>query len=251
MHQRPAHPASVLQPPEHLFGLLLPGVGPTTCPALQSSRLVSSTVHPERRAPSPSSASRPSWKLFPSAVSSQSSTDPTWLCASHFWMRWFRLPYGVGAAVREPHLFHSPEGSAPSAGIEIITIAIFRNTPRGGFLVSELSTHGLLGTYWQDIKEKGTSYEAQQVTPHLVVTKDSCDRPAVAPCGPDGATLAEQVKDHHIRVRIEAVLADGLNSSRSAPEGSPQAAGFPMDAGMQKALDDAKDFSERSRTGRP
>ena len=63
--------------------------------------------------------------------------------------------------------------------------------------------------------------------------------------------LARLVEDEHIRVRMEAVLACGFSSSGRAPEVALQAARFPMDTGMQKALDDTMDFIERSSSIRP
>ena len=87
----------------------------------------------------------------------------------------------------QPPLSFSPEGTAPSAGIEIIRNRHFPEQAQGRFLVNELSTHGFLGTYWFDIKEKGTTYEVQRVTPHLVATEDPFFRPTAMAFGPDGA----------------------------------------------------------------
>lgn len=303
----------------------------------------------------------------------------------------------------KPPLSFAPEGTAPSAGIEIIRNRHFPEQAQGRFLVNELSTHGFLGTYWYDIKAKGTSYEAQRVTPHLVSTKDPFYRPTAMAFGPDGAMyvldfsspvientayskrdpgrdhsrgrvwritypanpllqpprivgrpsralldllkeyenttrhlarrelqqrdpaeivpaleqwlatlepadpqherlllealwiyqglevvepdllykllqaedyrareaatrvlrywqdridnsidwLARMVEDEHIRVRMEAVLACGFSSSARAAEVALQAARFPMDAGMQKALGDTMDFFERSGSIEP
>ncbi len=302
-----------------------------------------------------------------------------------------------------PALCFAPEGTAPSTGIEIIRNRHFREQAHGRFLVNELSTHGFLGTYWYDIKEKGTSYEVRRVTPHLVATKDPLYRPTAMAFGPEGAMcvldfsspvientayskrdpgrdhsrgrvwrisypanpllqqpgivgrpsrvlldlfneyenttrhfarrelqqrrpdevvpaleewvaalepadprherlllealwiyqglevvepdllykllqtedyraraaatrvlrywqdkiddsidwLAKLVEDEHIRVRMEAVLACGFSSSGRAPEVALQAARFPMDTGMQKALDDTMGFFERSSSTRP
>lgn len=87
----------------------------------------------------------------------------------------------------KPPLSFAPEGTGPSAGIEIIRNRHFPEQAQGRFLVNELSTHGFLGTYWYDIKEQGTTYEVQQVTPHLVATKDPFYRPTAMAFGPDGA----------------------------------------------------------------
>ena len=86
-----------------------------------------------------------------------------------------------------PPLSFAPEGTAPSAGIEIIRSRHFPKEAQGRFVVNELSTHGFLGTYWYDIKEKGTSYEVKRETPHLVATKDPFYRPTAMTFGPDGA----------------------------------------------------------------
>ena len=87
----------------------------------------------------------------------------------------------------KPPLSFAPEDTSPSAGIEIICNRHFPKEAQGRFVVNELSTHGFLGTYWYDIKEKGTSYEVKRVTPHLVATKDPFYRPTAMTFGPDGA----------------------------------------------------------------
>lgn len=302
-----------------------------------------------------------------------------------------------------PALSFAPEGTAPSAGIEIIRNRHFPEQAQGRFLVNELSMHGFVGTHWYDITEKGTSYQVERVTPHLVATKDPYYRPTAMAFGPDGAMyvldfsspvientayskrdpgrdhsrgrvwritypanpllkqpeiagrpspvlldllkeyenttrhfarrelqqrnadevvpaleewiagldpgdpqherlllealwvyqgleviepdllsrllqakdyrartaatrvlrywqhmiddsidwLGKLVEDEHIRVRMEAVLTCGFSTSERAPEIALQAARFPMDPGMQKALDDTMDFFERSRSARP
>ena len=86
-----------------------------------------------------------------------------------------------------PPLSFAPEGTAPSAGMEIIRNRHFPKEAQGRFLVNELSTHGFLGTYWYDIKEEGTSYEVKRVKPHLVATRDPFFRPTAMTFGPDGA----------------------------------------------------------------
>jgi hypothetical protein len=63
--------------------------------------------------------------------------------------------------------------------------------------------------------------------------------------------LAKLVEDEHIRVRMEAVLACGFSRSQRAQEVALQASRFPMDPGMQKAMDDTMDFFEHSRSSRP
>ena len=63
-------------------------------------------------------------------------------------------------------------------------------------MVNELSTHGFLGTYWYDIKEKGTTYEVKRAAPHLVATKDPFYRPTAVAFGPDGAMYVHRLLSH-------------------------------------------------------
>ena len=123
---------------------------------------------------------------------------------------------------------------APSAGIEIICSRHPREQGQGRFLVNELSTHGFLGTYWYDVREKGTSYKVLRVTPHVVATKDHFYRPTAMALGPDGTMYSLD-----------------LRFPGRAPEVALQAARFPMDAGMYEALDDTMDSFERFGSIRP
>ena len=63
--------------------------------------------------------------------------------------------------------------------------------------------------------------------------------------------MAQLVEDEHIRVCLEAVPACGFCASGRAPEVVLQAARFPMDSGMQRALDDTMNFFEGSDSIRP
>ena len=86
-----------------------------------------------------------------------------------------------------PPLSFAPEDTAPSAGIELIRNRHFPKEAQGRLVVNELPMHGFLGTYWYDIKEKGTTYEVKRIAPHLVATRDPFYRPTAVTFGPDGA----------------------------------------------------------------
>jgi HEAT repeat protein len=60
--------------------------------------------------------------------------------------------------------------------------------------------------------------------------------------------LDEMVRDEHPRVRLQAVLACGFNSSQRAAVTALQVTRHPMDAGLKKALDDTMDYFETLRT---
>ena len=79
------------------------------------------------------------------------------------------------------------DGTSSSAGIEIIRNRHPPEPAQGRFLVNELTTHGFLGTCRYDVREKGTSYEGQRVTPHLVASKDLFHRPTAMAFGASAA----------------------------------------------------------------
>ena len=60
--------------------------------------------------------------------------------------------------------------------------------------------------------------------------------------------LRELVEDRHPRVRLQAVLACGFNSSDQAANVAIRATKHPMDAGMRHALDDTMDYFDRIKT---
>lgn len=61
--------------------------------------------------------------------------------------------------------------------------------------------------------------------------------------------LKELVEDEHPRVRLQAVLACGFNSSEQARTTALQVTRRPMDAGLKNALDDTMDYFDRLTTG--
>ena len=97
------------------------------------------------------------------------------------------IPRASSADEGAPPLSFAPEDTAPSAGIELIRNRHFPKEAQGRLVVNELPMHGFLGTYWYDIKEKGTTYEVKRIAPHLVATRDPFYRPTAVTFGPDGA----------------------------------------------------------------
>jgi putative membrane-bound dehydrogenase-like protein len=62
--------------------------------------------------------------------------------------------------------------------------------------------------------------------------------------------LEKMVEDDHARVRLQAVLACGFNSSDRAVSVALRATRHPMDAGLRNALDDTMDYFDRIKAGK-
>lgn len=82
-------------------------------------------------------------------------------------------------------------------------------------MVDELSIPGFVGTYWYDIKEKGTSYEVQRVTPRFAATKDPSNRPTAMTFGAGGAMFFLDFSSSVIENNAYSRRGPGSDDSRA------------------------------------